>query len=48
MLAWDPDAMPADWTAGRRYYFRLNWIRALLTWLAFGLFLAALVVLLRG
>jgi hypothetical protein len=43
MLAWDPDRMPDDWEAIRRYYFRLNWIRAVSTWTAFGLFLAALV-----
>jgi hypothetical protein len=30
----------------RRYYFKLNWIRAISTWTAFGLFLAALVDLL--
>jgi hypothetical protein len=47
MLAWDPDHMPEDWEAVRRHYFRLNWIRAASTWTAFGLFLAALVVLLR-
>lgn len=44
MLAWDPESMPADWEAGRRRYFTLNWVRALATWGAFGLFLAALVV----
>jgi hypothetical protein len=43
MLAWDPEHMPADWQAVRRYYFRLNWIRAASTWTAFGIFLAALV-----
>jgi hypothetical protein len=43
MLAWDPDRMPPDWEEVRRYYFRLNWIRAVSTWTAFGLFLAALV-----
>ena len=43
MLAWDPEAMPADWEAGRRRYFALNWIRAAATWTAFGLFLAALI-----
>jgi hypothetical protein len=43
MLAWDPDRMPDDWEATRGYYFRLNWIRAVSTWIAFGLFLAALV-----
>jgi hypothetical protein len=47
MLAWDPEAMPADWEAGRRRYFTLNWVRALATWAAFGLFLTALVVELR-
>jgi hypothetical protein len=46
MLAWAPDHMPEGWEATRRYYFRLNWIRAISTWLAFGLFLAALVDLL--
>jgi hypothetical protein len=46
MLAWDPDHMPADWEAGRSYYFKLNWIRAVSTWTAFALFLTALVELL--
>jgi hypothetical protein len=41
--AWDPDAMPPDWEATRRHYFAFNWIRAVATWAAFGLFLAALV-----
>ena len=41
MLAWDPDAVPADWQATRRYYFRLNWLRAVATWAAFALFAAA-------
>jgi hypothetical protein len=27
MLDWDPEAMPADWEAGRRRYFTLNWVR---------------------
>lgn len=45
MLAWDPEAMPANWQAGRRRYFTLNWINAASTWTAFGLFLAALVAL---
>jgi hypothetical protein len=47
MLAWDPEAMPADWEARRRRYFTLNWVRALATWAAFALFLTALVVELR-
>lgn len=41
ILGWDPDAVPADWQDARRRYFALNWIRAVLTWTAFGLFLAA-------
>jgi hypothetical protein len=43
MLAWNPDAMPQGWEATRRRYFALDWIRAAATWVAFGLFLAALV-----
>jgi hypothetical protein len=46
MLGWDPDHMPEDWQAVRRFYFKLNWIRAVSTWTAFGLFLGALVDLL--
>lgn len=45
ILAWDPEELPADWDAGRRRYFALNWIRFLATLAAFGLFLAALVAL---
>ncbi|MCY1139108.1 hypothetical protein OWR29_14010 [Actinoplanes sp. Pm04-4] len=41
ILGWDPDAVPADWRLVRRRYFALNWIRAVLTWAAFLLFLAA-------
>ena len=43
LLAWDPEAMPAGWEAGRRRYFALNWVRAAATWVAFALFLAALI-----
>jgi hypothetical protein len=46
MLAWDPGQIPDDWQTVRRYYFRLNWVRAASTWASFGLFLAALLVLL--
>ena len=42
MLAWDPDAMPADWEAGRQRYFNINWIQMVTTWAAFTLFLVAL------
>ncbi|MGA9160397.1 MAG: hypothetical protein WB297_05975 [Actinomycetota bacterium] len=45
MLAWDPGAMPADWEAGRRRYFALNWIQLAATWTAFALFLMALISL---
>jgi hypothetical protein len=41
ILSWDPDAVPADWGVARARYFRLNWIRAGLTWLALVLFVAA-------
>jgi hypothetical protein len=27
ILAWNPEAMPADWEAGRRRYFTINWIQ---------------------
>jgi hypothetical protein len=45
MLAWDPDAMPPDWEAGRQKYFTINWIQLLTTWSAFALFTAALIAL---
>ena len=45
MLSWDPEAMPADWEVGRRRYLTLNWIQAAATWMAFALFLVALVTL---
>jgi hypothetical protein len=43
MLAWDPEAMPPDWQAGRDKYFAINWIQMAVTWSAFALFIAALV-----
>jgi hypothetical protein len=45
ILAWDPEALPADWEAGRRRYFTINLIQLAVTWSAFGLFLAALILL---
>jgi hypothetical protein len=45
ILAWDPEALPADWEAGRRRYFTINWIQLAVTWTAFTLFLVALVSL---
>jgi hypothetical protein len=45
MLAWDPEAMPADWEAGRQRYFNINWLQLAVTWAAFALFLLALISL---
>jgi hypothetical protein len=45
MVAWDPEAMPADWEAGRQRYFTINWIQFATTWAAFALFLVALTAL---
>jgi hypothetical protein len=45
ILTWDPEAMPADWEAGRRRYFTINWIQFATTWAAFALFLVALASL---
>jgi hypothetical protein len=42
ILAWDPEALPADWEAGRRRYFTINWIQLGVTWSACALFLVAL------
>ena len=41
IMSWDPDAVPDDWRTAQSRYFRLNWIRAALTWLALVLFIAA-------
>jgi hypothetical protein len=45
ILAWNPEAMPADWEAARRRYFTINWIQFATTWGALGLFLVALISL---
>jgi hypothetical protein len=45
ILAWDPEAMPADWEAVRQRYFTINWIQCATTWAAFALFLVALISL---
>ena len=45
ILAWNPEAMPADWEAGRRRYFTINWVQLAVTWAAFALFLVALISL---
>ncbi len=43
MLAWDPEAMPPNWEAGRDKYFTINWIQMVTTWSAFVLFIVALI-----
>ncbi len=45
ILAWDPEAMPADWQAGRERYFTINWIQFATTWGALALFLSGLISL---
>ncbi len=45
MLAWDPQAMPPSWEAGRDKYFTINWIQMVTTWSASALFIAALIAL---
>ncbi len=45
ILAWDPEALPADWESGRQRYFTINWIQLAVTWAAFALFLSALIAL---
>jgi hypothetical protein len=44
-VGWNPEAMPADWEAGRRRYFTIDWIQLATTWVALALFLVALVSL---
>ena len=48
MLAWDPEAMPTEWSAGRRRYFAINWIQTAATWTVFALFLVALIAVSRS
>ncbi|HEY5783551.1 MAG TPA: hypothetical protein VIU11_22585 [Nakamurella sp.] len=45
ILAWDLEALPADWEAVRQRYFTINWIQLVTTWAAFALFILALVSL---
>jgi hypothetical protein len=45
ILAGDPEALPADWEAVRQRYFTINWIQLATTWVAFALFLVALISL---
>jgi hypothetical protein len=48
MLAWNPGSLPAGWENTRARYYAFNWIRAAATWMAFALFLAALLEQLPG
>jgi hypothetical protein len=45
ILAWNPEAPPADWEATRQRYFTINLIQTAVTWSAFALFLLALASL---
>jgi hypothetical protein len=45
ILAWDPEALPADWEVVRQRYFTINWIQLATTWAGFALFLVALISL---
>ena len=45
ILGWDPEAVPADWEAGRQRYFVINWIQLVTTWVVFILLLVALISL---
>jgi hypothetical protein len=45
ILSWDPEALPADWEAGRQRYFTINLIQLGVTWAAFALFIGALASL---
>src|SRR5262245_58191808 len=45
ILASDPEALPADWEAGRQTYFLINAIQLVVTWSAFALFVVALLAL---
>ena len=45
ILAWNPEAMPPNWEAGRGKYFAINWIQMATTWSAFALFIGALIAL---
>ncbi|GGG70092.1 hypothetical protein GCM10011374_38310 [Kocuria dechangensis] len=41
ILGWNPQHPPDDWQVARDRWYRHNWMRAALTWVAFALFLAA-------
>jgi hypothetical protein len=45
ILAWNAEALPADWESGRQRYFTINVIQLGVTWVAFAVFLVALASL---
>jgi hypothetical protein len=45
ILAGNPEALPPNWAAVRQRYFTINWIQLVTTWMAFALFLGALISL---
>ena len=45
ILAWDPEAMPTDWEAGRQRYFHDQLVQLVVTWVVFALLLIALISL---
>ena len=45
MLAWNPEALPPNWEAGRERYFTINWLQFVTTCSALVLFIAALIAL---
>lgn len=44
ILSWDPSMPAEDFTRARARYYTLNWVRTLVTWAAFVLFLLALIL----
>ena len=42
ILSWNPEDVPQGWESTKQRYFALNWIRAVITWAALGVFVAAL------
>jgi len=45
ILAWDPEAMPANWESVRQRYFTINWLQLVTSLTAFILLLVAVISL---
>lgn len=45
ILAWDPEALPANWESVRQRYFTINWLQLVTSWTAFILLLVAVISL---